>query len=85
MTNATTQTVLSTIAPCKGISPERVTLQTEFQGIELASPDAFKILFTLEQRLEITIPDDQIHTIRNVSQMVEGIEKLAASQTQAKE
>ena len=85
MTNAITQTVLSTIASCKDISPERFTLETEFQEIGVASPDAIEILFTLEQRLEITIPDGQILTIRNVSQMVDGIEKLAASQTQAKE
>ena len=84
MTNAITQTVPSTIASCRGIPPERVTPETQFQKIEVASLAAIKILFTLEQRLEITIPDDQIHTIRNVCQMVEGIEKPAAAQTQAK-
>ncbi len=75
MTNAITQTALSTIASCEGIPPERVTLETQFQEIAVDSLAAIEILFTREQRLEIKIPDDQNHTIRHVCEMVEGIEK----------
>jgi len=73
------QIVLQTIADCKRIPVENVTIDTQFADIEVDSLDAIEILFTLEQRLNLVIPDDQVHSVKNVRQMVEGLEKLAAA------
>jgi acyl carrier protein len=73
-----TQRVLKAIATSKRIPLEQVTIDSEFQQLNIDSMDAVEILFALENEFDINIPDDDVREVRNVRQMVEGVAKLVA-------
>jgi len=73
------QRVLKVIAASKRIPPETVTIDSEFQQLNIDSMDAVEILFALENEFDINIPDDQVRGITGVRGMCEGLEKLIAA------
>ncbi len=79
MSEELTERVLKCIATSKRIPVERVTIDSEFQQLEIDSMDAVEILFALENEFDISIPDDEVRHVRNVRQMCEGVEKLVAA------
>jgi len=81
MSDELSQRVFKAIAGCKKIPAEKVTIDSEFQELGIDSMDAVEILFALENEFDITIPDDQVRNVRNVRQMVEGVDKLVAAKT----
>ncbi len=76
-----TERVLKTIAGCKKIPAEKVTIESGFEELGIDSMDAVEILFALENEFDITIPDDEVRSVRNVREMVEGVERLVAAKT----
>lgn len=82
MSDELIQRVLKVIATSKRIPLETVTIDSEFQQLGIDSMDAVEILFALENEFDITIPDDDVRTVRNVRQMCEGVEKLIAAKPQ---
>ena len=83
MSDDTIQRVLKVIATSKRIPPETVTIDSEFQQLGIDSMDAVEILFALENEFDISIPDDEVRTVRNVRQMCEGVAKLVAAKSEA--
>lgn len=81
MSDELVQRVLKVIAVSKRIPLETVTIDSEFLQLGIDSMDAVEILFALENEFDITIPDDEVRTVRNVRQMCEGVEKLVAAKT----
>jgi acyl carrier protein len=79
MSEELTERVLKVIAQSKRIPREQVTIDSEFQQLNIDSMDAVEILFALENEFDISIPDDDVRQVRNVRQMVEGVEKLVAA------
>jgi acyl carrier protein len=79
MSDELTQRVLKVIATSKRIPLETVTIDSEFQQLGIDSMDAVEILFALENEFDISIPDDEVRSVRNVRQMAEGVEKLVAA------
>ena len=79
MSDELTQRVLKCIATSKRIPLETVTINSEFQELGIDSMDAVEILFALENEFDISIPDDEVRSVRNVRQMAEGVEKLIAA------
>ena len=75
------QRVLKAIATCKRIPLESVSLDSEFQQLGIDSMDAVEILFALENEFDISIPDDDVRSVRNVRNMCEGVEKLLAAKS----
>jgi acyl carrier protein len=75
------QRVLKVIATSKRIPLETVTIDSEFQQLSIDSMDAVEILFALENEFDISIPDDEVRSVRNVRQMCEGVEKLVAAKS----
>ena len=73
------QRVLKVIATSKRIPLETVTIDSDFQQLGIDSMDAVEILFALENEFDISIPDDEVRTVRNVREMCEGVEKLVAA------
>jgi acyl carrier protein len=78
-----TQRVLKAIATSKRIPLEQVTIDSEFQQLNIDSMDAVEILFALENEFDINIPDEEVREVRNVRQMVEGVAKLVAAKAAA--
>ena len=75
------QRVLKVIATSKRISPETVTIDSDFTQLGIDSMDAVEILFALENEFDVSIPDDEVRNVRNVRQMCEGVEKLIAAKS----
>jgi acyl carrier protein len=82
MSDELTQRVLKAIAGCKKIPVEKITIDSQFQELGIDSMDAVEILFALENEFDITIPDDEVRNVRNVRQMVVGVEKLVAAKAE---
>jgi acyl carrier protein len=83
MSDEIVQRVLKTIATSKRIPLETVTIDSEFQQLNIDSMDAVEILFALENEFDINIPDDEVRAVRNVRQMCEGVERLVAAKSNA--
>jgi acyl carrier protein len=60
-----------------------VTIDSEFQQLNIDSMDAVEILFALENEFDINIPDEEVRAVRNVRQMCEGVERLVAAKSSA--
>ena len=71
------------IATSKRIPLETVTIDSDFQQLNIDSMDAVEILFAMENEFDISIPDDEVRNVRNVRQMCEGVEKLLAAKNAA--
>ncbi|HYW47343.1 MAG TPA: phosphopantetheine-binding protein [Bryobacteraceae bacterium] len=83
MSDELIQRVLKVIATSKRIPLETVTIDGEFEKIGIDSMDAVEILFALENEFDISIPDEEVRSVRNVRQMCEGVEKLVAAKSSA--
>lgn len=83
MSEELTERVLKVISTSKRIPLEQVTIDSEFQQLNIDSMDAVEILFALENEFDINIPDDDVREVRNVRQMVEGVAKLVAAKSAA--
>jgi acyl carrier protein len=83
MSDELIQRVLKVIATSKRIPLETVTIDSEFLQIGIDSMDAVEILFALENEFDISIPDDEVRSVRNVRQMCQGVEKLLAAKSDA--
>ncbi len=81
MSDELNQRVLKVIATSKRIPLEKVTVDSEFQELGIDSMDAVEILFALENEFDVSIPDDEVRSVRNVRQMCEGVEKLVAAKS----
>jgi acyl carrier protein len=79
MSDEMIQRVLKVIATSKRIPLETVTIDSDFQQLGIDSMDAVEILFALENEFDISIPDEEVRTVRNVRDMCSGVEKLVAA------
>jgi acyl carrier protein len=75
------QRVLKVIATSKRIPLETVTIDSDFQQLGIDSMDAVEILFALENEFDISIPDEEVRSVRNVRHMCEGVERLIAAKS----
>ena len=78
MSNELIQKVRTVIANTQRIPIEKITTDSSFEELGIDSMDGVNILFALENEFNITIPDEAAKQIRNVRQMIEGVEKLLA-------
>src|SRR6202040_3294717 len=76
MSDELIQRVRNVIASTQRIPIENVTIDSSFQELGIDSMDGVNILFALENEFNITIPDEAAKQIRNVRQMMEGVERL---------
>jgi acyl carrier protein len=78
MSDELIQRVRTVIANTQRIAVEKITIDSSFEELGIDSMDGVNILFALENEFNITIPDEEAKQIRNVRQMIEGVEKLIA-------
>lgn len=79
MSDAVADKVIATLASVKRIPVEKISLETNLQELGIDSLDVFTLLFELENAFKISIPDDDVRSIRTVNDIVEGIRKLIAA------
>lgn len=76
MSDDLAQRVMSVIATTQHLEPERISIDSTFQELNIDSLDGINILFALENEFNISIPDDAAQSIRTVREMVEGVRTL---------
>ena len=81
MSDELIERVRQVIATSKRIPVERVTVDSSFEELGIDSMDAVEILFGLENEFDINIPDEEVKNVRNVRQMVAGVERLLAAKS----
>ena len=81
MSDELIERVRKVIATSKRIPEDRVTIDSAFEELGIDSMDAVEILFALENEFDISIPDEEVKTARNVRQMAEGVERLLAAKS----
>jgi acyl carrier protein len=79
MADAVAARVIATLASVKRIPADTITLNANLQELGIDSLDIFTLLFELENAFHISIPDDDVRSIRTVSDIVEGVKKLIAA------
>jgi acyl carrier protein len=70
------QRVVKVIATTKRIPIESVTIDSTFEQLGIDSMDAVEILFALENEFDVSIPDDDVRSVRGIRQMCEGVDRL---------
>ncbi len=76
MPSNVTEEVLDVVAETHRIPREKITLDSRFEELGMDSMDAVNILFALEEKFDITIPDEAAKQIRNIREMVDGVQRL---------
>jgi acyl carrier protein len=71
--------VITTLASVKRIPADKITLETNLQDLGIDSLDVFTLLFELENAFRISIPDDDVRSLRTVNDVVTGIKKIIAA------
>ena len=79
MPDSLAETVIAALAEVKHVAPERIAIDSTFAELGVDSLDAITLLFELEARLGIVIPDDAAKSARSVRDVVEGLRALVAA------
>ena len=77
--DAVAEKVITTLASVKRIPADKITLETNLQDLGIDSLDVFTLLFELENAFKISIPDDDVRSLRTVNDVVTGIKKIIAA------
>lgn len=78
MPDRLTEDILASIASITRKPPESFTLESPLQDLGLDSLDTITAVFELEDKFGISIPDEEVRSIRTVGDIVDGIRKLVA-------
>ena len=79
MADEVAEKVISTLASVKRIPADSIKLDTSLQDLGIDSLDVFTLLFELENAFKISIPDDDVRSLKTVSDIVEGMKKIIAA------
>lgn len=76
MSEGMAETVLAILASVKRIPREQIALDSRLQDLGVDSLDTIVLLCELEEKFQISIPDEQARSIRSVRDIVEGVRRL---------
>ena len=68
--------MIATLASVKRVPAENIKLDTNLQEMGIDSLDVFTLLFELENAFKISIPDDDVRSIKTVNDVVVGVEQI---------
>src|ERR1700680_1066381 len=71
-----TEKVLEIVAETQRKRREEVSIDSTFEELGIDSMDGVNIVFALENEFNINVPDEEVRSIRNVREMVEGVTRL---------
>ena len=64
------------IAQTKGIPAPSISLDSTLESLGLDSLDKINVSFAVEEAFSISIPDDRLHQLRTVRDIVDGVHLL---------
>ena len=76
MSDSLEEKVIATLASVKRIPEDQIKLESSLQDLGIDSLDTFTLLFELESKFNISIPDDEARNIRTVNDIVAGVRRL---------
>lgn len=76
MDESLTAKVIAGIAAVKRIPVSSITIDSTFEELAMDSLDAMNLLFTLEDQLGVSIPDEAANSIKDVRSAVAGVQRL---------
>jgi acyl carrier protein len=76
MSDPVAEKVIATLASVKRIPADTIKPDTNLQDMGIDSLDVFSLVFELENAFQISIPDDDVRSIKSVNDVVVGIKKL---------
>jgi acyl carrier protein len=79
MADPVVEKVIATLASVKRVPAENITIDTNLQEMGIDSLDVFTLLFELENAFKISIPDDDVRSIKTVNDIVAGVKKILAA------
>jgi acyl carrier protein len=79
MPDEVAEKVISTLASVKRIPADSIKLDTSLQELGIDSLDVFTLLFELENAFKISIPDDDVRSLKTVNDIVDGMKKIIAA------
>jgi acyl carrier protein len=68
--------VIRIIAEKQRIPLDSITLNSTFEELKIDSLDGINIIFAIEEQFDISVPDEGVHSIRSVQEMVAGVRSL---------
>ena len=72
--------VLGIIAETQRKKPEEVKIDSTFEELGIDSMDGVNIIFALESEFNISVPDEEVKTIKSIQDMVDGVRRLTTAQ-----
>ena len=76
MTPTLEHTVIEIVAKQSRREAETVTLDTTFEELGLGSLAAIELLFALEEKFSLVVPDDAAQDMKSVRDIVDGLRSL---------
>jgi acyl carrier protein len=70
--------VIRVIAETQRIPVDSVKPESTFEELKIDSLDGINIVFAIENEFNINVPDDAAKSLRSVSDVATGVEKLIA-------
>jgi acyl carrier protein len=70
--------VIAEIAAVMKIPVESITINSTFEELSMDSLDAMNLLFSLEEQLGVSIPDEAANSIKDVRSAVAGVQRILA-------
>jgi acyl carrier protein len=83
--DALTQDVIAVIAREQKLPPEAVTPSSSFADLKIDSLDGINIVFALEEKYNLTIPDEVAREMKTVGQVIEALREALAKNLQSSE
>jgi acyl carrier protein len=84
MSEAIAQRVVEAIAESRRVDAGQISLDTTFEELGMTSLDALSLVYDLEEEFNVSIPNEEVMSLRSVGQAVESVRRLL-SETEAME
>ncbi len=74
------QTLKESIARQKMLSAEDISLDSSLEELGITSLDSISLVFDIEDKYGVEVPNEELKQLRTVGDIVEGVDRLLASQ-----
>jgi acyl carrier protein len=81
MPDRLTEDILASLASITKRASDTITPESSLEDLGLDSLDTITVVFELEDKFGISIPDDEVRSIRTVGDVIEGIRRLVAEKS----
>jgi len=72
-------TIIHFIATLKSLPPDSITPASSFDELRMDSLDKINLSFEVEERFNISIPDNALDSLRTVGDIIAGVQRLQAA------